>query len=89
MKFAIFALSKKEILLVQSQFWFSNKLTKLFLVFAAFIAIASACNFGCTGHAPVCATDLRTRNPQNFNNICRMREENCRGGRELKQESFQ
>ena len=28
----------------------------------------------------ICATDLRSGGPQNFDNVCKMNEENGRGG---------
>lgn len=35
----------------------------------------------CTGHSMICAKDLRSGGPQNFDSECHMFEENGRGGR--------
>lgn len=36
----------------------------------------------CTEQMTICATDLRSNGPQNFDSECHMREENGKGGRE-------
>lgn len=40
-------------------------------------------NGSCDSSTPVCAKDLRSGGPQNFNSECKMLEENKRGGSEL------
>lgn len=45
------------------------------------LGFSKACDYGCSGYSPVCAKDERSGGPQNFDNHCKMLEENCRGGR--------
>ena len=49
----------------------------LFTVAALFMMLAGA-QAQCGG--PICATDLRSGGPQNFNSVCDMNAENNRGG---------